>query len=103
MTEDPQLARSGIGSLKVSPRSEFMWGRARISCVLLVVACVLSPGLGANALDAATNIDIGTNEIGAWPAQFELPRLDNGKQGLWTVVHDATAEAGLAIEQAGMQ
>jgi hypothetical protein len=87
----------------VSPRSEFMWGRARISCVLLVVACVLSPGLGANALDAATNIDIGTNEIGAWPAQFELPRLDNGKQGLWTVVHDATAEAGLAIEQAGMQ
>jgi hypothetical protein len=103
MTEDPQLARSGIGSLKVSPSSEFMWGRARISCVFLAVACVLSPGLGANALDAATNVDIGTNEIGAWPAQFELPPPGDGKQGLWTVVHDATAKAGLAIEQAGMQ
>jgi hypothetical protein len=59
--------------------------------------------LGARALDAATNIDIGTNEIGASPAEFALPPLGNGKQGLWTVVRDATAKAGLAIEQAGVQ
>jgi hypothetical protein len=102
-SRDAQLARSGIGSLKVAPRIEFTWGRARISCVFLAVACVPSPGLGANALGAATNIDIGTNEIGASPAEFELPPMGDGKQGLWTVVHDATAKAGLAIEQAGAQ
>jgi hypothetical protein len=78
-----------------------MWGRARISCVFLAVACVTCPELGASALDAATNI--GTNEIGASPAQFELPPLGDGKQGSWTVVHDPTAEAGVAIEQAGAQ
>jgi hypothetical protein len=97
------LARSGFGGLKVSLRSEFMWGRARISCVFLAVACVTSPGPGASALDAATNIEIGTNEIGASPAEFELPPLGDGKQGLWTVVRDATAKAGFAIEQAGVQ
>ena len=80
-----------------------MSSRARISCVFLAVACVTCPELGASALDAATNIDIGTNEIGASPAEFELPPLGNGKQGLWTVVRDATAKAGLAIEQAGVQ
>jgi hypothetical protein len=97
------LARSGIGSLKVSPSSEFMWGRARISCVFLAVACVMCPEWAASALDAATNIDIGTNELGASPAEFELPPLGDGKQGLWTVVRDATAAAGVAIEQAGAQ
>lgn len=80
-----------------------MWGRARIFCVFLAVAYVPSPGLSANALDAPTNIDIGTNEIGVSPTQFELPPLGDRKQGLWTVVHDATAKAGLAIEQAGVQ
>jgi hypothetical protein len=87
----------------VSLSSQFMWSGARISCVFLAVACVTCPELGARALDAATNIDIGTNEIGASPAEFELPPLGNGKQGLWTVVRDATAKAGLAIEQAGVQ
>jgi hypothetical protein len=51
----------------------------------------------------ATNIDIGTNEIGSPPAEFELPPLGRGKQGRWTVVQDATALAGIAIEQAGVQ
>ena len=87
----------------MSLSSQFMWSGARISCVFLAVACVTCPELGARALDAATNIDIGTNEIGASPAEFELPPLGNGKQGLWTVVRDATAKAGLAIEQAGVQ
>jgi hypothetical protein len=80
-----------------------MWGRARISCVFLAFACVMCPEWGASALNAATNIDIGTNEIGASPAEFELPPLGDGKQGLWTVVRDATAAAGVAIEQTGAQ
>jgi hypothetical protein len=80
-----------------------MCGGARVLCGLLAVACVTCTELGANAQDAATSIDIGTNKIGAPPAEFELPSLGNGKQGLWTVVRDATAKAGLAIEQAGVQ
>jgi hypothetical protein len=97
------LARSGSWGLNVFLRSESMWRRAHIFCVLLAVACISCTELGASALDAATSIDIGTNEIGASPAEFELPPLRHGKQGLWTVVHDVTAKAGIAIEQAGLQ
>ncbi len=80
-----------------------MWGRARIFCVSLVAAFVTCTEFGACAQDAATSIDIGKNEIGAPPAEFELLPLGEGKQGLWTVVRDATAETGIAIEQAGVQ
>ena len=80
-----------------------MRNRARVYCVLLAVACVACTVSSASAQDATTNIDIGTNEIGASPTEFELPPLGDGKQGMWTVVHDATAKAGLAIEQAGVQ
>jgi hypothetical protein len=80
-----------------------MWGRAYIFCVVLAVAGISCTELGASALDAATSIDIGTNEIGASPAEFELPPLRHGKQGLWTVVRDATAKTGIAIEQSGVQ
>jgi hypothetical protein len=86
----------------VSLGSQVMWRRARIFCVFLAV-CVTCRGSHASARDAATNIDIGTNEIGAPPAEFELPSLGDGKQGQWTVVHDATAVAGIAIERAGLQ
>jgi hypothetical protein len=84
-------------------RSESMWGRAHVFCALLAVACISCTELGASALDAATTIDIGTNEIGASPAEFELPPLRHGKQGSWTVVRDATAKTGIAIEQSGVQ
>src|SRR6266436_6286876 len=80
-----------------------MWGRGRISCVLVTVACVACANMSASAQDAATSIDIGTNEIGVPPAGFDLPPSVEGKQGRWTVVRDATAKAGLAIEQAGIQ
>ena len=80
-----------------------MCSQTHIFCVLLTVACVACTVLGANAQDAAMSIDIGTNEIGSPPAGFELPPLGDGKQGRWTVVRDATAKAGLAIEQAGIQ
>ena len=59
--------------------------------------------MSASAQDAATSIDIGTNEIGVPPTGFDLPPSGDGKQGRWTVVRDATAKAGLAIEQAGIQ
>ena len=57
----------------------------------------------ASAQDAATSIDIGTNEIGVPPAGFDLPPSGDGKQGQWTVVRDATAKTGIVIEKAGMQ
>jgi hypothetical protein len=59
--------------------------------------------MSASAQDAATSIDIGTNEIGVPPAGFDVPLSGDGKQGRWTVVRDATAKTGLAIEQAGIQ
>jgi hypothetical protein len=80
-----------------------MWGRAHISCVFLAVASVTCAVLGASAQDATTSIDIGTNEIGAPPAGFDLPPLGDGKQGRWTVVRDATAKTGIAIEHTGVQ
>jgi hypothetical protein len=43
---------------------------------------------------AATIIDIGKDEIA--PSEFDL------SQGRWTVVRDATAKAGLALEQSGV-
>jgi len=48
-------------------------------------------------------IDVGRNEIGAPPAEFELSPLSEGSNGSWTVVRDATAETGTAVEQAGLQ
>jgi len=75
--------------------------RARISRALLLrvllaaVAGVTCVGLGATGLCAAPSTDIGKKRIGA--AEFYL------SQGQWTTVSDATAAAGLAIEQSGAQ
>jgi hypothetical protein len=57
---------------------------------------------GANAQNAATNTDIGQNEVGTPLTAFDLPPRVEGKQGQWTMVHDATAATGLAIEQPGV-
>ena len=73
-----------------------MSSRAQFLGVLLGVVCVVCPELGASAQNAATTIDIGRGEIGAAPAEFD------GSQGRWTVVRDATAKAGLALEQSGV-
>jgi hypothetical protein len=97
------LARESRGGLKVSLRNAFLCNQARIFCALLTVACVTSTVFGASPQDAATSIEIGTSEIGAPPAGFDLPRLGDGKPERWTVVRDATAKAGVAIEQAGMR
>lgn len=98
-SRDTQLARSGIGSLNVSPRIKIKITsrRARIFGALLAVACVTWPELAVSGEDAATNIEIGANKIGAAPTAFDL------SQGRWTVVGDGTATGGLAIEQSGVQ
>jgi hypothetical protein len=75
---------------------ELMSARARFLGVLLGVACVACPELGAGAQHTATKIDIGTDGIGAAPAEFDV------SQGRWTLVRDPTAKAGLALEQRGV-
>ncbi|MEH2470964.1 hypothetical protein V1281_007847 [Nitrobacteraceae bacterium AZCC 2161] len=97
------MARSGIVVLKMSLRSIFERGRARIFSVFLAVAFVTCLPAGASAQDAIENVDIGKNEVGAPPAGFELLPSGESKQGQWRVVQDATATAGLAIEQAGLE
>jgi hypothetical protein len=97
-SRDAQLARSGSWGLKVLLIGKFFRGRARtLFRVFLAVACVTCVELGASGLAAATNIDIGKEGIGAAPAEFDL------SQGQWRIVGDATATAGLAIEQSGVQ
>lgn len=73
------------------------WRRAHSFRVLLAITSVMWMELGASALDAAADIDIGKSAIGALPSEFDL------SQGQWTVVGDATAAAGVAIEQTGVQ
>ena len=71
--------------------------RARICRVLLAVACVTWVELDGSGLVAATSIDVGKEGVGAPPAEFNVSR------GRWKIVGDATATAGLAIEQSGVQ
>ncbi len=69
----------------------------------MAVALVAYVQTAAGAQDAVTNIYIGKTEVGASPADFDLLPSGNGKQGQWKVVHDTTASAGIAIEQAGVE
>ena len=87
----------------MTARSESVWRSARIFGVLLAIACVMSPEWTVSAPSTAMKIDIGKGEIGAPPAEFELSPSSEAKQGSWTIVRDATAKTGLAIEQAGVQ
>jgi hypothetical protein len=63
--------------------------------LLLAVACALGVWLPAKALSSA--IDIAGDAAGVTPSDFDL------HTGKWTVVSDATARAGRAIEQSGKQ
>jgi hypothetical protein len=71
--------------------------------VLLAIACVTYPVLGVGAPGTATEIEIEKGEIGAPPVEFELSPSSEAKQASWTVVRDATAKTGVAIEQAGLK
>jgi len=81
----------------------FVQDKACIFSVLFAVAFVLFLQTGAGAHDLPTNVNIGENEIGTPPAGFDLLPSGNGKQGQWKVVHDPTASASIAIEQAGVE
>jgi hypothetical protein len=86
----------------VSLRAEASWFRTHAFATFLAVASIANAGSTACARDTVTHIDIGKNEIGAPPAGFNLLRRSEDKQGRWVVVRDATAVAGLAIEQSGV-
>ena len=73
-----------------------MRARAGFLGVLLAVVCVACPELGATAQSSVTTIDIGKEGIGTAPAEFDV------SQGRWTLVRDATAKVGMAIEQSGV-
>jgi hypothetical protein len=77
--------------------------RARFLGVLLVIACMTCPVSGAGAPGTATDIEIGKSEMGAPPTEFELSPSSEAKQASLTVVRDATAKTGVAIEQAGVK
>jgi hypothetical protein len=95
------LARASCRGLKVSVGRKFVSRRVRIFCALLTLAWVSCPNLGASAEDTTVRINIGENQIGALPADFEFSPEGDDKRGSWTVVHDPTAKAGVAIEQTG--
>jgi hypothetical protein len=69
----------------------------------VAIACITCPEQGTSGQDAATKIAIGNGEIGAGLAEFELSPLGVGRPGSWTVVRDASARTGVAIEHADMQ
>ena len=50
------------------------------------------------AEDATTKIDFAKNGIGTPPTDFDFGRTGEGELGQWTVVRDATAIDGVAIE-----
>ncbi|MDB5603214.1 MAG: hypothetical protein JWP25_114 [Bradyrhizobium sp.] len=77
-----------------------MWKLARMSYVLLAAAFSLCSPLRAWAQDAVTTIDIG-QKTGAAPAHFDLLPAGEAGRGRWTVIQDATAAAGFAIERDG--
>jgi hypothetical protein len=61
----------------------------------------MCPQSGVGASDTATKIGIEKGEVGAPPSEFELLPRNEVKQGSWTVVRDAKAKTGLAIQQSG--
>jgi hypothetical protein len=84
--------------MKTPLGNELIPARTIILGVFVGVVCVAYPGpeRDETAQYVAMTIDIGKDLIGATPAEFDLP------QGRWTVVRDATAKAGLALQQSGV-
>ena len=60
------------------------------------LACAGSVGF---AQTGATMIAIEKMNVGAAPADFDFARTGQGRLGQWTIVADATATGGRAIEQ----
>jgi hypothetical protein len=62
------------------------------------VAAPLACGDAGAAEGAATTIDIANSAIGSPPSGFEFQRTGQGDFGQWTLVRDASAAEGVAIE-----
>jgi len=67
----------------------------QLACLLLAITCVASHAYAQKV----HRIDIASGRIGLPPANFELLRTGIGELGQWTLVADATAVTGVAIEQ----
>jgi len=66
---------------------------------LLSFGLLCLTGAAALAQMGAIMIAIDRMKVGAAPAEFEIARTGRGSVGQWTVVTDATAAKGQAIEQ----
>jgi len=65
----------GSWGVKVSLKTKFSWGRARISCVLVTVACVTCTIMSASAQDAAMSIDIARTRFGSSASRIRLATI----------------------------
>jgi hypothetical protein len=65
------------------------------ACLFLAITCAASHAYAQRV----HRIDIASGRIGLPPANFELLRTGIGELGQWTLVADATAVTGVAIEQ----
>jgi hypothetical protein len=70
----------------------------RFAAIIGVAAPLAWGGTGLAAEDAVTTIDFAKSAVGSPPADFDFQRTGQGDLGQWTLVHDPTAAAGLAIE-----
>jgi hypothetical protein len=68
----------------------------RFAAAVGALACLASGGRSVAA--EATSIDLARDGAGAPPAGFAFARTGEGELGQWTVVRDATAASGFAIE-----
>jgi hypothetical protein len=74
--------------------------RARLVPALLAAALLACALPAAKALETQATIDGGLN-AGAPPAHFDFLPDGEGPRNPWTLIEDATAMAGLAIERRG--
>ena len=70
----------------------------RLAAVIGVVTAWACAGSRLAADEIATRIDLTRNGIGEPPADFDFQRTGQGDLGQWTLVRDATADDGVAIE-----
>ena len=70
----------------------------RLAAVIGAVTAWASADSRLAADEVAARIDLARNSIGEPPADFDFQRTGQGDLGQWTLVRDATAADGLAIE-----
>jgi len=68
----------------------------RLVSLGMLVACMTAP---TRAADSQNAMPFSQNQIGMPPADFDFGVTGQSHPGKWTIVRDATANAGLALEQ----